>query len=78
MKMISILDFRKNARRIIHQIHKGKQMVLTYRGKPVARFVPIREDPILDDDPFYRLSELADAGGKPMSNAQMERIIYGT
>ena len=71
MKTVSMLEFRNNAEDVIRQIRQGQHMILTYRGKPVARFVPIRDDPVKDDDPFYSLGEMADSKGKPLSNKQI-------
>ena len=34
-------------------------MVLTYRGKPVARLEPLQESTPGTDDPFYKLADLA-------------------
>jgi len=80
MRNISILEFRKKARQILSRAQKGERMIMTYRGKPVMRLEPIRETAILDNDPFYRLPELAapSKGNKShLSNHDMDRIIYG-
>jgi antitoxin (DNA-binding transcriptional repressor) of toxin-antitoxin stability system len=76
MKTISMLEFRRDAERIIRQIQAGERLVLTYRGKPVARLEPVLETAVDADDPFYALYRLADAGGKPLSNREMDEIIY--
>ncbi len=69
MKTVSMLDFRNRAERIIAQVQKGQAIVLTYRGKPVLRLQPLREDEIAEDDPFYTLDRHADAKGTPMRRA---------
>jgi prevent-host-death family protein len=73
-----MLEFRKNARSILRRAQQGQRMVLTYRGKPVARLEPIRSDRVCEDDPFYGLQGLADAGGKPLTNEEMDRAVYET
>ncbi len=50
-------------------------MLLTHRGKPVARLEPIAGEAIDADDPFYSLCELA-APGESLSSSQIERILY--
>ena len=77
MKTVSMLEFRKNASSIIRRAMRGQRMLLTYRGKPVLRLEPIDdpEEPA-QDDPFYALAELADAGGESLTNAEIDRILY--
>jgi len=51
-------------------------MVLTYRGKPVARLQPphVQADAA---DPIYGLADLADDRGKSLTNRQMDSENYG-
>jgi len=76
MKTISMLDLRRDAAQIIRQIQAGERLVLTYRGKSVARLEPVLETAVDADDPFYTLYRLADAEGKSLSNREMDEIIY--
>lgn len=76
MKTISMLDFRNDAERILAQVIKGERMVLTRRGKPVARLEPIAQDTPNEDDSFYSLTDLAQTG-KSLSNKQIDDILYG-
>jgi prevent-host-death family protein len=75
MKTVSMLDFRLHADKIISQVQKGQRMILTRRGKPVARLEPIVAEGG-EDDPFYSLDDLSDAGAT-LSNAQIDGILYG-
>ena len=77
MKKVSMLDFRLDAENIIAQVQKGQRMILTRRGKPVARLEPIVADSIDEDDPFYKLGDLSASAGEPLSNTQIDDIIYG-
>jgi prevent-host-death family protein len=77
VKTISMLDFRNNAEKIIAQVQKGQRMVLTRRGKPVARLEPITKETPNGDDPFYSLNELSDPAGESLTNAQIDDILYG-
>ena len=76
MKTISMLDFRHHAEKIIDQVQKGQRMILTRRGKPVARLEPIVPEVVDADDPFYSLTDLAEPGAS-LSNAQIDDILYG-
>ena len=77
MKTVSMLDFRNRAERIIARVQQGQEMVLTYRGKPVLRLEPLREEEITEDDPFYALDQHAVAKGKSLTNRQIDKAIYG-
>ena len=76
MKKISMLDFRLDAGRIIAQVQKGQRMILTRRGKPVARLEPILDNTPDGEDPFYSLTDLA-APGDSLGNAQIDELLYG-
>lgn len=76
MKKVSMLDFRLDAERIIAQVQKGERLILTRRGKPVARLEPIDQATPAAEDPFYSLTELA-AAGASLSNAQIDKVLYG-
>ncbi len=78
MKTVSLLEFRKNARKIIRWARRGQRMIMTYRGKPVCRIEPISDEKPSGDDPFYELYRLADTVGKDLSNEEIDRIVYET
>lgn len=71
-----MLDFRLDAERIIAQVQKGQRMILTRRGKPVARLEPIVEEVPAAEDPFYSLSDLAEPGDS-LSNEAIDKLLYG-
>jgi antitoxin (DNA-binding transcriptional repressor) of toxin-antitoxin stability system len=71
-----MLEFRRHAERIIAQVQKGERMILTRRGKPVARLEPIRGNSVDADDPFYSLCELAEPAGS-LTNRRIDEILYG-
>ena len=51
-------------------------MILTRRGKQLARLEPIVQEKVDADDPFYSLAELAESGAS-LTNAQIDDILYG-
>jgi prevent-host-death family protein len=74
MKRISMVEFRLNSQKIIAQVQKGQRMILTRRGKPVARLEPFLQE-ITGDDPFYSLTSLSDSWGGSLSNEQIDGIL---
>lgn len=54
-----MVEFRRDAEAIIKRALQGQRMILTYRGKPVLRLEPIDDEEPSEDDPFYRLPDLA-------------------
>ena len=74
VKTVSMLEFRRNALPIIKQALRGQRLLLTYRGKPVLRLEPVGAAGSPDeDDPFYSLSDLAEAGGDSLD---IDRVVY--
>lgn len=76
MKSISMLEFRRNAERVLANVRRGERLVLTHRGKPVARLEPILTDGASSDDPFYSICDLAEPMGS-LTNREMDALIYG-
>lgn len=80
MKTLSMLEFRRNARRALDAVRRGERLLLTYRGKPVARLEPVRggAGTVPDDDPLLRIDDFAiDGAGGPLPNAEIDRLVYG-
>ena len=79
MKTLSMLDFRRNARRVLEAVRRGERLVLTYRGEPVARLEPISAvtRPVPSDDPLLRIEDFAfDGPGGDLTNEQIDRLVY--
>jgi antitoxin (DNA-binding transcriptional repressor) of toxin-antitoxin stability system len=80
MKTITMLEFRRDPRRALEAVRRGERLLLTYRGKPVARLEPVgaetREVP--EDDPLLNLDDYTvDGPGGPLANAEIDRLVYG-
>lgn len=74
---ISTHEMRFEFGRVLRAVKAGRSLTLTYRTKPLARIVPLKgEQPIAEDDPIFRLDELAEPIG-PLTNAEMDRLVYG-
>lgn len=77
MTSISMVEFRRNAEGVLRRIEEGEHLILTYRGRPVARLEPFARPTVPADDPIYRLSELAVEEGESPRNDEMDAVIYG-
>ncbi len=79
METVTMLDFRKNAAKIIKRAVAGERMILSYRGRSVFRIEPVsvKGDPSLVDDPFYKMAGIAskDSNGA-LSHEEIDRIVY--
>jgi prevent-host-death family protein len=75
--VISTNDLRFDFGRVIKAVKLGKSLTLTYRNKPLARIVPLAtQEELRDDDPLFRLHELAEPLG-PLTNREIDQAIYG-
>jgi antitoxin (DNA-binding transcriptional repressor) of toxin-antitoxin stability system len=80
MKTVTMLEFRKNAERILRRLAKGERLVLSHRGKAAARLEPVTAAPgaALLDDPFLGIGRRATASPKGKTkHAEIDRILYG-
>lgn len=75
-----MLEFRKNAERILRRVAKGERLVLSHRGKAAARLEPVTAAPgaVLPNDPFFDVGRRATASPKGKTkHAEIDRILYG-
>jgi prevent-host-death family protein len=77
LKEVTLVEFRKNAEGLLRRVAQGERLLLTCRGKPAARLEPVHESSLREDDPIYRLGDLARPGGGTLSNSEIDRIVYG-
>jgi prevent-host-death family protein len=62
--------------RVLRAVKTGRSLTLTYRGKPLARIVPLKDEQALaEDDPIFRLDELAEPIG-PLTNVEIDALVY--
>lgn len=74
---ISTHQMRFEFERVLRAVKAGRSLTLTYRSKPLARIVPLKEEQTLsEDDPIFRLDELAEPIG-PLTNAGIDALVYG-
>lgn len=41
---VSTKELRVQSGKIIHQVQHGQEVIVTYRGKPLAKIVPIQQE----------------------------------
>lgn len=59
MQSIAVSDLRANLMKVLKNIEKGSSIMITSRGKAVAKLVPADESVKLAENKIARLSETA-------------------
>jgi antitoxin (DNA-binding transcriptional repressor) of toxin-antitoxin stability system len=79
VKTVTMLEFRRNAQSILRRIAKGERLVLSHRGRPVARLEPMAGNTAdLSTDPFLSIADRATPSPKGRTRHQdIDRILYG-
>lgn len=77
---ITMLDLRHNAETIVKKVENGQSMILTYRGRPAVRLEPaappVNQSPENSLDFINSLFAMSVDMGGPMTNEEMDRLIY--
>ncbi|MCC6748149.1 MAG: type II toxin-antitoxin system prevent-host-death family antitoxin [Deltaproteobacteria bacterium] len=73
MKTISISDAKATLSEQIRHVRRGEEVVITERGKPVARLVPVEEDAASLD-----VAELVGAGVIRLGGGALPRGFFST
>ena len=77
MKTITMLDLRKDAKRIVQRVKKGERLVLSYRGENSILLEPYRDTRSdTAEDLLFKLPDMAESG-ENMSNSEMDEAVYG-
>ena len=80
MKTISTSELRSKTRSLVRTLENGKAVGLTHRGHRLASIFPVRQIRLRRtnaSDPLYRFHRHADSKAKPLSDREMDRVIYG-
>jgi prevent-host-death family protein len=67
---VGVRELRQNLSKYLERVKDGEDLVVTERGKVVARLVPAREAEV---DPFYLM--LAEKYGATIPTGKMEDVI---
>jgi len=78
MKAITMLQFRQDSESIIGLLKRGQRLLLTYRGKPVARLEPVRTKKLhAREDPVFQICQLAEPSPMgPLDHSKIDSIVY--
>ena len=49
MKTVTAKELKNRTGEVISAIRRGEEVVVSYRGKPLGKFVPLKEAPILKE-----------------------------
>jgi len=78
MKTITMLDLRLRSREMVKRLERGEPLHLTYRRKRLATLVPTAQPrPAPKDAPIRHLHKLADPTLTPMTNKEIDQLLYG-
>ena len=77
MTSVSMVELRRDAEGVLQRVGRGERLVLTYRGRPVARLEPITRPATSPSDPIYCLAEISVDRGESLDNEEMDAIVYG-
>ena len=78
MKTISTTELRSKTSSLVRSLQSGKAIGLTHRGHKLAQIFPVRHsNGISSSDPLYRFHRYATIKAKPLSDWEMDQIIYG-
>jgi antitoxin (DNA-binding transcriptional repressor) of toxin-antitoxin stability system len=78
MKTISTSQLRSRTRSLVRALEKGSTVSLTYRGHKLASIWPLKsKNGVGANDPLYRFHLLADKLAKPLTDRQIDRLVYG-
>jgi prevent-host-death family protein len=70
MKTATVGEIQKNFAKVLRDINIGEEIIVTKRGKPVARITALGPKAEIDWPDFYQ--ESIELGGKPVSEIVLE------
>jgi prevent-host-death family protein len=84
LSTITLLELRHKTEEVIRRVQAGEPLMLTKRGKPVLQLQPVKPAQTnLANDAFgrlvlkYRKPTRTPVKKTPLTNEQMDKIIYG-
>jgi antitoxin (DNA-binding transcriptional repressor) of toxin-antitoxin stability system len=78
MKTISTSQLRSQTRSLVRTLENGNSVSLTHRGRQLAKIWPLQShNGIRANDPFYCFPRVADKSAKPLTDREIDRLVYG-
>ena len=77
-RSVSVTNLKMHTGRLVRSVALGRSLTVTHRRKALARLVPLGliKTHVSDDDPIFRLAELAEPMGV-LTNEEIDRLVYG-
>ena len=79
--IVNVHEAKTHFSKLLERVEKGDRINVARGGKPVARLIPAEVPapgrlPV--DDPLLNLDQYSfDGPGGPLSNTQVDRLVYG-
>lgn len=78
MKTISTSELRSRTRPLVRTLERGQSVSLTHRGQKLARILPLKlSDGVTVNDPLYRFHRLSTKRARPLTDQEIDRLVYG-
>jgi len=80
MSTITMLELRRSSAAVLGRLSKGESLILSHRGRPVARLEPVGKANLTDPgtDSFLTVGSRAVAAPKgPTDHRKIDAILYG-
>lgn len=79
--VVNIHDAKTRLSQLVARAERGERVTIARNGEPVAQLGPIaapKGPAVSPDDPLLNLDQFATEGtGGPLSNADIDRLVYG-
>lgn len=79
--MVNVHEAKTHFSKLLARVEKGERITVARAGKPVARLVPAeqpRPGALPPEDPLLNLDQFGfDGPGTPITNAEIDRLVYG-
>ncbi len=75
MQTVSLMAANQQFSKILRQVERGENFIITRRGQPIAKLIPHRSDKSADPDwmrAYERMNALMDAGAS-LGNLRIDR-----
>ena len=80
MNSMSMLDLRNNSNTLFEKLKGNEQIILSFRGKPVATISPIVQKTDWESDSFLKfINSIPKSTNKKskISNKEIDDLVYG-
>ena len=79
--VVNVHEAKTHFSKLLARVEKGERITLARAGRPVARLIPAEPSSrggIPAEDPLLNLEHFGfDGPGTPLSNAEIDGLIYG-